>query len=117
MKIMLVAGVALAAVALSGCQGLGAVASFNKALAPNLKPLTVSIKNPMKCSDLADRIAAADSNQVTPAQYRAAMRACEEFRDNFALDLDPQAARDVVQNAIKAASAPSAVVTKAAGLP
>lgn len=119
MKLATFAGAALACIALSGCAGIGAIAGFNSALAPNLKPLTVSVDPGMKCSDIADRMAGADAggNQMSSPQLRTLYRACEELKDAYALKLDPQAARKAVDGAIKAASSPAAVVTKAAGLP
>lgn len=107
---------AAASVALSGCAGFNALAGFNSALAPNLKPLSVSVDVGMKCSDLADRMAGADTNQLSSPQLRTLYRACEELKDDYALKLDPQAARKAVDSAIKAASSPASLAGAAVGV-
>lgn len=111
---LLASACALATIALGGCQVFQGAAAFNKALAPNLKPLALSVEQPLKCADLVDRMQAASGAQPMSAQQISALvRACEEMQANYALELDPQGARAALEQMIAKSANPAALAAGA----
>lgn len=110
-------GFALACVALSGCTGLQAIAGFNNALLPQLKPVDVRIHTDVTCGDMAGQVLGISAGQMSAQAAVAIVQFCERRDATQTLQMDPQGARKALDQAITHAASPATVVAKAVGAP
>jgi hypothetical protein len=117
MKLMLLAGCALACVALAGCQAMQGLVGFNNALLPQLKPVDVRIHTDVTCGDMAAQVLGISGGQMTPAAAVGIVQFCERRDATQTLQMDPQGARKALDGAITQAGNPTAIAAKAVGAP
>lgn len=84
-----------AAVGLTGCNTLSAIAQTHQALVPEYKQLDVSIHKELSCGDMAAQVNGLA--QLSTAAALQVVHLCEQRDAQAVLKIDPQSARRAVQ--------------------